>query len=77
MLVITSDADAALINLYVPLQPIPGREHDTNIQRMCSKVDITADPLCLFPFTTTTFALAELLRIEFIGMEHYYSSCCA
>lgn len=62
----------ALINLY-PGSAYAG--HGNNISAPKWTLHLT---LCVsFLLPRQLSALAELLRIEFMGMEHYYSFCCA
>lgn len=55
----------ALINLY----PGSCTGHDSNIQHICSKVDVTPDPICLFPFTMTTFCAGRASQNWIYGYE--------
>ena len=62
----------ALINLY-PGSAYVG--HENNISAPKWTLHLTRSVSFLLPRQLS--ALAELLRIEFMGMEHYYSFCCA
>lgn len=62
----------SIINLY-PGSAYAG--HGNNISAPKWTLHLT---LCVsFLLPRQLSALAELLRIEFMGMEHYYSFCCA
>lgn len=62
----------ALINLY-PGSAYAG--HENNISAPKWTLHLTQS--VSFLLQRQLSALAELLRIEFMGMEHYYSFCCA
>lgn len=50
---------------------------DTNIKICAPKWTLNLTLSVSFLFPRPLSALAEVLRIKFMGMEHYYSFCCA
>lgn len=62
----------ALINLY-PGSVYIGHENNTSAPKWTLHLTLSVS----FLLPRQLSALAELLRIEFMGMEHYYSFCCA
>lgn len=62
----------APINLY-PSSAYTGHKNNISAPKWTLHLTLSVS----FLLQRQLSALAELLRIEFMGMEHYYSFCCA